>query len=111
MGRAADRIGGAGMIRVTDVESALLEHPAVADVALVGFPDGHGGELACAVVVPRSPAPTLVELRNHLADLGTPEWYWPSRLELVSELPRNRFGKVRKDLLAERVRGEPAPGQ
>lgn len=46
MGCASDRIGGALMIPIQDVESALLEHAAVAEVALVGHPDGQGGELS-----------------------------------------------------------------
>jgi cyclohexanecarboxylate-CoA ligase len=50
MGRAADRIGGALMIPVADVEDALREHPAVADAALIGVPGEDGGEIACAVI-------------------------------------------------------------
>ena len=40
------------MIPVADVESTLLGHPGVADVALVGYPAGDGDELACAVITP-----------------------------------------------------------
>jgi cyclohexanecarboxylate-CoA ligase len=47
---AADRIGGAFMIPVADVEDALRGHPAVADTALIGLPNGHGGEAACVVI-------------------------------------------------------------
>jgi acyl-CoA synthetase (AMP-forming)/AMP-acid ligase II len=59
MGRAGDRIGGVFMIPVNDVESELLKHPGVADVALVGYSDGQGGELACAVIVPAAPELTI----------------------------------------------------
>ncbi|GAA3105131.1 cyclohexanecarboxylate-CoA ligase [Pseudonocardia yunnanensis] len=108
MGRAADRIGGLFMIPAHDVESGLLEHPGVTDVALVGYPDDDAGELACAVVVPAtSPPVTLDELRKYLSDQGMTEWYLPSRLELVATLPRNN-GKVRKELLRRWVRGEAA---
>ncbi|MGF1426104.1 AMP-binding protein [Kitasatospora sp. LaBMicrA B282] len=108
LGRAADRIGSVFMIPVADVESALLEHPAVRDVALVGYPDGQGGESACAVVVAEQAPPTLAELRGHLTGLGMTEWYLPARLELLPELPRNETGKVRKDLLRRRLDpGEP----
>jgi cyclohexanecarboxylate-CoA ligase len=34
------------------------------------------------------------------------EWYWPSRLILAAELPRNSMGKVRKDLLARQLNDE-----
>jgi cyclohexanecarboxylate-CoA ligase len=102
-GRAEDRIGVI-MIPVSDVESVLLDHPDVRDVALVGYPDGHGGELACAVVVPGRGTPTLDGLRDWLDGLGMSEWCQPSRLELLPQLPRNETGKVRKNLLRERLR-------
>jgi cyclohexanecarboxylate-CoA ligase len=100
MGRAGDRIGGVFMIPVGDVESELLKNPGVEDVALVGYPERHGGELACAVLVPATEPPvTLDELRRYLADQGMTEWYLPSRVEYVDALPRNGNGKVRKELL------------
>ncbi|GAA1325311.1 hypothetical protein GCM10009610_58290 [Pseudonocardia xinjiangensis] len=107
-GRAGDRIGGVLMIPVSDVESALRTHPAVDDVALVGYPDDTGSERACAVVVadPASAPPTLADLRHHLDALKMTEWYQPSRLELVRQLPRNSIGKVQKELLRRWVRGE-----
>ncbi|WP_433559096.1 AMP-binding protein [Pseudonocardia xinjiangensis] len=104
MGRAGDRIGGVFMIPVGDVESELLKNPGVEDVALVGYPESHGGELACAVVVPATEPPvTLDELRTYLADQGMTEWYLPSRVEYVDALPRNGNGKVRKELLRRRL--------
>ncbi|MFB9297357.1 AMP-binding enzyme [Kibdelosporangium philippinense] len=102
-GRLADRIGGMLMIPVADVESALLDHPMVKDVALIGYPDGCGGTLAAAVVVPDGPPPTLADLRDYLAGLGMTDWYLPSRLDVVTELPRTSLGKVRKNILAERL--------
>jgi len=106
-GRAGDRIGGVLMIPVADVESALRTHPAVHEVALVGYPDDAGSERACAVVVPRSASapPTLADLRDHLDAMKMTEWYQPSRLELVRELPRNSGGKVQKELLRRWLRG------
>jgi cyclohexanecarboxylate-CoA ligase len=107
MGRVADRIGGALMIPVNDVESELLACPGVVDVALVGYPDGHGGELACAIVVPAdATAITLDELRSHLTGVGMTEWYLPSRLECVEALPRNAIGKIRKELLRRWLQGQ-----
>ena len=107
MGRAADRIGGVFMIPVNDVESELVRHFGIRDVALVGYPDGQGGELACAVVVPAStPAVTLDELRRYLEAQGMTDWYLPARLECVDALPRNGTGKVRKELVRRWLRGE-----
>lgn len=106
LGRASDRIGGTFMIPVADVEAALRADPAVGDVALVAYLDDTGFERACAVVVPRSAPPTLADLRNHLDALNMTEWYQPSRLELVRQLPRNSGGKVEKELLRRWLRGE-----
>ncbi|MEU6404957.1 AMP-binding protein [Streptomyces sp. NPDC046985] len=104
LGRVADRIGGSFMIPINDVETELLAHPDVRDVALVGYLDDLGDELACAVVVPGAAAPTLAGLRESLTARGMTEWYQPRRLELVTELPRNAIGKIRKDLLRSQLR-------
>jgi cyclohexanecarboxylate-CoA ligase len=92
VGRAADRVGGAFMIPVADVENALLAHPAISDVAVVGHKDDHEG---CAVLVSTVP-PTLGDIRSYLSGLGMTEWYWPTRAERIGELPRNHMGKVDK---------------
>jgi cyclohexanecarboxylate-CoA ligase len=105
-GRAADRIGGVFMIPVGDVESELLKNPGVEDVALIGYPENHGGELACAVLVPATEPPiTLDQLRTYLTDQGMTEWYLPTRLEYVEALPRNGNGKVGKELLRRWLMG------
>jgi cyclohexanecarboxylate-CoA ligase len=107
IGRASDRIGGMTMIPVSDVEDQLLDHPGIADVALVGYSDGKRGELACAVIVSAgSPAITLHELRTYLLDQGMTDRYIPSKLAHVPSLPRNNNGKVRKELLRRWLQGE-----
>jgi cyclohexanecarboxylate-CoA ligase len=73
---------------------------------VVGYPDEHGSELACAVITVRGDtAPTLDELREHLTNQGMTEWYLPSRLERLDELPRNSTGKIRKELLRSWLNG------
>jgi cyclohexanecarboxylate-CoA ligase len=94
IGRVGDRIGGLFMIPVNDVESQLLEHPAIDDVAVVGF----GDDQACAVIVSAAP-PSLSDLQAFLTAAGMTDWYQPVRVEVVDKLPRNSAGKVRKDLL------------
>jgi cyclohexanecarboxylate-CoA ligase len=105
-GRVADRIGGTFMIPIADVEDLLTQHPAVADVAVVGYLDEHAGELACAVITVRGEStPTLDELREYLTAQGMTEWYLPTRLERLDELPRNSTGKVQKHLLRSWLAG------
>jgi cyclohexanecarboxylate-CoA ligase len=106
VGRSADRIGGVFMIPVLDVETAIGEYDGVKEVAVVGYPDGDGGELACAVIACEGTPPDLSEVRDYLQGIGMTEWYWPNRLEIVPRLPRNSFGKVRKELLKRWLQGE-----
>jgi cyclohexanecarboxylate-CoA ligase len=95
------------MIPVADVEVELLTHPAIADVALVGYPDGTSGERACAVLVTHADPPTLAEIRAYLTDRGMTDWYQPSRLAIVTELPRTATGKVRTYLLRAQLGQHP----
>src|SRR5439155_27343355 len=59
-------------ISARELEALLADHPAVAEVAVVGLPDAAAGEIACAVVRtrPGGPAPTLGELTAWLETLG-----------------------------------------
>src|SRR5690606_28001510 len=66
-GRVADVIIRGGMnISAVEVESLLVEHPAVADVAIVSMPDERLGEKCCAYVVPAGEPPTLEDLTSFL---------------------------------------------
>ncbi|WP_346093487.1 AMP-binding protein [Streptomyces olivaceiscleroticus] len=103
LSRAADRIGWGYVIPVAEVEGELLEHPQVAEVAIVGVPDAEGHEIACAVVVPRDTPPSLHELLAFLRARNMTEWYLPARLAIVSTLPRTPLGKVRKDRVRQQV--------
>ena len=102
VGRAADRIGGALMIPVADVEDALRAHRDITDVAIVGHRDNLEG---CAVIVSSVPV-TLDDVRAHLSGIGMTEWYWPTRVERIEELPRNHMGKVEKARLRAWLAGE-----
>jgi acyl-coenzyme A synthetase/AMP-(fatty) acid ligase len=84
------------------VERALLSHPGVADVAVVGRPDPDWGEQVVAVVVPADPGapPSLDALRAHAKARVHPHAA-PAALELVAVIPRTAAGKVRRaDLTA-----------
>ncbi len=97
-GRVADRVydrNAEVMIPVRDVEEELQQHPGVKDVAIIGCSDGTRDQV-CAVVVPGGEPLTLDDLRDHLRGGGMTEAYYPDRLELVDELPRDPMGKLRK---------------
>lgn len=97
-GRAKDVIiRGGSNIYAVDVENVILSHPAVAEVAVVGFPHEVLGEDVAAVVALR-PGQEVDgdELRQHcLASLAS--YKVPRRWEFVAELPRNPTGKVLKN--------------
>jgi cyclohexanecarboxylate-CoA ligase len=88
------------------IEDELAEHPKIADVAVVGVPDPATGErvCACAVLRPGTGGLTLAEVRTFMDARGVMRQKIPEQLEILSELPRNATGKVRKDLLRQAVR-------
>jgi cyclohexanecarboxylate-CoA ligase len=104
-GRASDRIGGAFMIPVADVEGALRAHPDITDVTIVGHRDDTEG---CAVIVSAAPV-SLPDVHSYLSDLGMTEWYWPTRVERIEALPRNHMGKVEKARLRAWLAGQAEP--
>ncbi|MGV0851897.1 class I adenylate-forming enzyme family protein [Mycolicibacterium phlei] len=105
-GRIKDAIiRNAENISALEVEEALVTHPAVADVAVIGVPDARTGERVCAVVVPApGAAPELSALVEHCRAQGLARHKFPERLELVDALPRNLTGKVLKTDLRGRFR-------
>jgi cyclohexanecarboxylate-CoA ligase len=111
-GRSKDIIiRGGENLPVAEIEKALYAHRAVAEVAVVGYPDDRLGERACAVVVPAEGAtPTLDDLTDHLEEVGLPRAYWPERLELMAALPRTPSGKVQKFVLREALAAESRAG-
>jgi long-chain acyl-CoA synthetase len=87
------------------IEEAIFEHPAVAEVTVVGIPDDYRGEAAKAFVKlsPGAKEFSLEELRTFLKDkLGKHEL--PSALEFRAELPKTLVGKLSKKELVEEER-------
>ena len=97
------RTGGES-VAPSEVETALAEHPAVAEVAVVGLPDPEWGERVCAVVVTEGERPpTLEELQRH-CEGRLAGFKKPRRLELADALPRTAAtGQVQRTLLVERI--------
>jgi malonyl-CoA/methylmalonyl-CoA synthetase len=84
-----------------EIESALLEHPAVSEAAVKAEPDEDLGERIVAWVVLRTgtPEPSADALAGHVAALLAPHKR-PRRVQFVAELPRNAMGKVVKQRLS-----------
>lgn len=80
----------------------MFKHPAVAAVAIVGYPDARMGERACAFIIPREGASlTFEEMVAYLKTQKMAMQYIPERLEIVTELPRTPSGKIQKFKLRE----------
>ena len=98
-------VSGGENIYPAEVERVLREHPAVDDVAVVGFPHPRWGETPVAFVVGAEVEATeLIEhCRHHLASYKK-----PSAIAFVAELPRNAAGKVlRRELASLAVTSPP----
>ena len=114
VGRADDVIlSSAYRIGPFEVESALLEHPAVAESAVVGAPDADRGEIVKAFVVLRQgfdPTADLIgELQEHVKSVTAPYKY-PREVAFVDELPKTTSGKIiRSELRRQPETGYPEP--
>ncbi|XP_032303516.1 acyl-coenzyme A synthetase ACSM5, mitochondrial-like isoform X2 [Coturnix japonica] len=108
VGRADDVINSAGYrIGPFEVESALLEHPAVVESAVVSSPDPIRGEVVKAFVVltpnyaSHDPEKMMKELQDHVKKATAPYKY-PRKMEFVRELPKTVSGKIRRNELRQK---------
>jgi acyl-CoA synthetase (AMP-forming)/AMP-acid ligase II len=99
-------ITGGENVYPAEVENAVLSHPGIADVAVIGVPDDEWGEAVLAAVVLK-PGETVQDqeikdaVRERLAGFKVPK-----RIERLEALPRNGAGKVTKDTLRSRFAGK-----
>jgi acyl-coenzyme A synthetase/AMP-(fatty) acid ligase len=106
VGRADDVIlSAAYRIGPFEVESALVEHPAVTEAAVVGKPDPDRGQIVKAFVIlaagQRGSDELVRELQDHCKRVTAPYKY-PREIEFVEELPKTISGKIRRVELRER---------
>jgi acetyl-CoA synthetase len=95
-------------ISTTEVESALVSHPSVAESAVVGATDPTTGQAIVAFVIPRGNVDISgdkgeqlnIDLRNHVAKTLGPIAK-PRQIMLVTELPKTRSGKIMRRLLKD----------
>jgi acyl-coenzyme A synthetase/AMP-(fatty) acid ligase len=100
VGRADDVITSAGYrIGPFEVESALLEHPAVMESAVVASPDPDRGSIVKAFIKCKSGTEVgdalAIELQEHVKRVTAPYKY-PREIEFVDELPKTVSGKIRR---------------
>jgi acetyl-CoA synthetase len=90
-----------------EVESALIEHPAVAEAAVVGKDDPERTQIVtafCVLTAGHEPSEELArELQDHTRTLTAPYKY-PREIHFVTELPKTVSGKIRRSELREQLR-------
>ena len=112
LGRVDDVMNVSGhRLSTTEIESALVSHPKVAEAAVVGASDDMTGQAVCAFVILRESAveeadeegegaDLVQELRNHVAkEIGAIAK--PRQIMIVPELPKTRSGKIMRRLLKD----------
>ncbi len=112
LGRVDDVMNVSGhRLSTTEIESALVSHPKVAEAAVVGASDPMTGQAVCAFVILRSDAveeadeigegaELVAELRSHVASQIGPIAK-PRQIMIVAELPKTRSGKIMRRLLRD----------
>jgi acetyl-CoA synthetase len=106
LGRVDDVMNVSGhRISTTEVESALVSHPAVAEAAVVGAADATTGQAVIAYVILREGKDTNEqELRNHVAsEIGAIAK--PKQIYITPDLPKTRSGKIMRRLLRDVAEG------
>ena len=112
LGRVDDVMNVSGhRLSTTEIESALVSHPKVAEAAVVGAADETTGQAVCAFVILRGDAVAkadepgegeklIQELRNHVGrEIGPIAK--PRQIMIVKELPKTRSGKIMRRLLRD----------
>lgn len=102
-GRSKDMvIRGGENIPVIEIENLLYKHPAIASVAVVGFPDKRFGERVCAFVgLKQGCSFSFEEMTTYFNDLQLTKQYFPERLEVLEQMPQTPSGKLQKFKLRE----------
>ncbi|WP_276248067.1 MULTISPECIES: long-chain fatty acid--CoA ligase [unclassified Haladaptatus] len=104
--RKKDMIITGGMnVYPREIEEVLATHEAVSNAAVIGVPDDYWGEKVVAVVEPRPDADvdeaTLASQLEATCEAELAAYKKPKRIDIVDELPRSSYGKVRKTDLRE----------
>ncbi len=108
--RAKDMVITGGFnVYSTEVEQALMQHPAIQDCAVIGLPDDKWGERVTAIVQLRSGAAVSKEelaafVKERLGSVKAPK-----QIEIRDDLPRSKVGKILKADLRAQLSGRPAP--
>lgn len=106
VGRIKDTIiTGGENVDPVEVEQALLEHEAVAEAVVIGLADAVWGERVTAVVVPAAGAVIGFEEARDFLSSRLARFKLPRQIEVWTDIPRTKVGKIRRSEIAERLDG------
>ena len=94
-------ITGGENVYPAEVEEAILAHPDVGEVGVIGIPDEKWGESVRAVVVPLPGKTLTLEDITEFCEGKLAKYKIPKSVMIVGELPRNPSGKILKRILRE----------
>jgi acyl-CoA synthetase (AMP-forming)/AMP-acid ligase II len=97
-------ISGGENVYPAEIENVILQHPEVAEVAVIGLSSDKWGESPLAVVVPKSESLVKEDIIGHCKG-KLAAFKMPKHVEYVDEIPRNPTGKVLKRILREEFPG------
>ncbi len=111
LGRVDDVIKTSGeRLGPFEVESALIEHPAVAESAVIGKPDELRGEIVKAFIVLKPGHDPSEELKNEISQFVRTRlsyYAYPREIDFVTTLPKTRSGKIMRRVLKAKELGHP----
>jgi len=104
-GRRKDIIQRGGeTLAPQEIEHVLMNHRAVAQIAVIGMPDPYMGERACAYVILKpGTALSFDEMIDYLKGLEVGKLMWPERLEIIDSMPLTDIGKIDKKALRKDI--------
>lgn len=108
-GRVDDVINVSGhRMSTSEIESALIQHPSVAETAVVGMPDAITGQSICAFVTlkPNFESENLTKILVQTVRENIGPFAQPKRIIFTDELPKTRSGKIIRRILRKIMAGE-----
>jgi len=84
------------IFRALEIESVLLEHPKIKEVAVLGVPDEKWGEVVGAIIAPKADVELTMEEVKRFAESKLAKYKIPREVKFVEKIPRNVMGKVAK---------------
>jgi fatty-acyl-CoA synthase len=104
-------ITGGENVYPAEIESALMRHPAIAEVGVIGEPDTQWGERVVAVAALKAGQSLTIEELRAFVEGSLAHYKQPKRLEIVPALPRNATGKILKYQLRQTFTKTQGAGQ